>query len=1254
MADESYDKMPLAQLKKILKQEKEKAKQNKEKLIRDIKKLKKFNQKMSKVSSKLNKTPKPKKKIKTKKKKLNYDEYFEECIRNKKIPKDAPPYLRKAIERAIRERDQGLMREKSALEGFANLYKIKGEPGLLPLQFFSKNKELLKEFFSNHRNIKFTMVLVCMMEHRSGGFKMEVIQEDKAYFHSETYINLKSTDVKKVVTDAIRDIIQKLNIYQLNGSGWYFKEVLYLEIHTYQFNPIKGTSYIPLPDWLMRKKAIISIRNKDNKCFLWSILRYLHPKQKYGGNLKDLRPYENELKIPKGFKFPVKVVDINKFENANPKLPGINVFSVDYKKVIYPLRMASRDPSKTIDLFLYEENGKCHYSLIKNFSRLIRSQKTKCSSYPLKICKRCFNHFTSELKLQKHINYCMNNEVAVAKMPKEGEDSILRYKNTHKQFPLPFVAYADFECFTKPMSSCSPNPEDSYNYNYQKHEPSGFCLYFKGIVETKFEPILYTKRDEAENLAKIFVKKLVIATHNIYNEYYRRPKKIRLTKDEHISFCSSKICHICNEEIKEGDRKVRDHCHFTGKYRGAAHNRCNLKARKPLLLPVIFHNLQGYDAHLFIKELAALRGDFSCIPSTEKKYISFSKEFKFDEFICPKNGRMRSLKFEIRFIDSFKFLQTSLTNLVSNLQPQDFINTRDIFKENTDLITRKGVFPYDYVSSIHKLDEKHLPSKEEFYSKLNDEHISDEDYQHALNVFYTFNCKSIRDYHDLYLKSDVLLLSDVFENFRKTCLKHYKLDPAHYYTSPGLAWDACLKETQQQLELLTDYDMLMMVEKGIRGGISHISKRYAEANNKYMKDYNQDKESVYIQYLDANNLYGWAMSQPLPTHGFKWMKSLTKEKVLNILEKQDQYSSRGSLFEVDLLYPRDLWKLHDDYPLAPEKKKVKNVEKLFCDFIPKKNYVVHYQNLKQYLKMGIEITAVHRGISFFQSAWMEPYIRKNTELRKKAANSFEKDFFKLMNNSVFGKTIENIRKRQNIELVDNCKKALKLVTQPNFQRATIFDKNFIAVHMKRPEVKFDKPVYVGQAILDLSKTLMFDFHYNYIKKKYKNKAELLFTDTDSLMYEIRTEDFYKDISQDIETKFDTSDYPKDHPSGILTGVNKKVIGMFKDEVAGNQLTHFVGLRPKLYCFKIEGDKTTKKCKGMKKNVVKKGIQFEDYVKCLFSGEKQMRKMNIIRSENHDIYSKEVNKIALSNEDDKRKILRDQVHTRALRPPSKLV
>ena len=503
------------------------------------------------------------------------------------------------------------------------------------------------------------------------------------------------------------------------------------------------------------------------------------------------------------------------------------------------------------------------------------------------------------------------------------------------------------------------------------------------------------------------------------------------------------------------------------------------------------------------------------------------------------------------------------------------------------------------------------------------------------------------------------MLADVFQNFRKTCRKHYNLDPAHYNTSPGLPWDACLKETGQELQLLHDYDMLMMFEKGIRGGISHISKRYAEANNKYMKDYDPDKPSTYIQYLDANNLYGWGMSQSLPTHGFKWMKNLTKETIMDILEKANhsminQGNKKGYIFEVDLEYTPDLWKSHNDYPLAPKKMIVNGVEKLICHFKPRKNYVVHYRNLRQYLEMGMRLTAVHRGISFNQSSWMEPYIRKNTELRKTAAYSFEKDFFKLMNNSVFGKTIENIRKRQNIILVDNRAKAAKLASCPNFDRATIFDRNLIAVHMKKTEVYFNKPVYVRQAILDLSKTLMFDFHYNYIQKKYTDAAELLFTDTDSLLYLIHTDDFYKDISKDIETKFDTSDYPPNHPSGIETGVNKKVIGMFKDEVAGRQITHFVGLRSKIYSFKVEDTSkasepgVTKKCKGIKKNVVKKSITFEDYVQCLFSGEKQMRSMKIIESENHDIYSKEVNKIALSNDDDKRILIEDKVKTVALR------
>lgn len=278
---------------------------------------------------------------------------------------------------------------------------------------------------------------------------------------------------------------------------------------------------------------------------------------------------------------------------------------------------------------------------------------------------------------------------------------------------------------------------------------------------------------------------------------------------------------------------------------------------------------------------------------------------------------------------------------------------------------------------------------------------------------------------------------------------------------------------------------------------------------------------------------------------------------------------------------------------------------------------------------------------------MKPYIDLNTRLRAKSKNEFEKDFFKLMNNSVFGKTMENIRKRVNVTLINLEKKAKKLVSKPNFKHCTIFSENLCAIEMGKTEIYFDKPVYLGMSILDLSKKLMYDFHYNYIKPKYSDKAKLLFTDTDSLAYEIQTEDFYKDISSDVEVMFDTSNFPDSHPSGIPTGKNKKAVGMFKDEAGSQIIEEFVGLRAKLYSYKMfESKKEEKKCKGVKKSVIKKTITHDDYKRCLLSGEKQYRQMMTFRSRKHEIFTEEINKIALSADDDKRIILPNKINTLA--------
>jgi len=336
--------------------------------------------------------------------------------------------------------------------------------------------------------------------------------------------------------------------------------------------------------------------------------------------------------------------------------------------------------------------------------------------------------------------------------------------------------------------------------------------------------------------------------------------------------------------------------------------------------------------------------------------------------------------------------------------------------------------------------------------------------------------------------------------------------------------------------------------------------------------------------------------------------------------------------------------LHKDYPFCPERITINKVEKLIPTLCNKKNYVIHYKALKQCLKHGLKLKKIHKVLTFDESNKLKNYIDNNTKLRALAKSDFEKDFFKLMNNSVFGKTMENKRNRVDIKLVTSEEEVEKYTNQPNYNGRTIFSENPIAVHMKMTEIKFDKPIYLGAAILDISKTLMYNFHYEYIKPKYGNEAQLLFTDTDSLMYHITTEDFYKDISNDVDEKFDTSNYPENHKLGIPTGKNKKVIGMFKDEVGGKQIVEFVGLRAKLYSYKMNDSTEKKKCKGINRTARDNSLTHKDYYDCLMTGKNELRTMNVLRSHKHIMYAKTINKVALSAGDDKRIILEDGITT----------
>ena len=358
----------------------------------------------------------------------------------------------------------------------------------------------------------------------------------------------------------------------------------------------------------------------------------------------------------------------------------------------------------------------------------------------------------------------------------------------------------------------------------------------------------------------------------------------------------------------------------------------------------------------------------------------------------------------------------SLTELSEKFPNTYQFCNRDLNKFS--LLLRKGVYPYEYMDSWEKFNETELPDKESFYSELNKEGITDEDYVHAQKVWDVFKTKNRGEYHDLYVQSDTLLLADVFENFGDKCIEIYQLDPAHFLSAPGLAWLVCLKKTGVELELLTDNDMLMMYENGIRGGMCNAVYRYAKANNKYMKNFDKNVPSSYLEYLDANNLYGWSMSQKLSVNDFEWIEtddlSTFNE---NFIKNYDENSDTGYILEVDVEYPKELFNKHKDLPFLPERMKINKCNKLVCILYDKENYVIHIRALKKALNHGLVLKNVHKVIKCYQEAWLKPYIDMNTKLRTEAKNYFEKDFFKLMNNSVFKKTMENVRNHRDIKIV---------------------------------------------------------------------------------------------------------------------------------------------------------------------------------------------------------------------------------------------
>ena len=1125
-------------------------------------------------------------------------------------------------------------------------YRIINEnPEILnSLEFLLKIKEELVELIDRHlvvqNAVKITLEVFGDFE-RVDGENAELKS-----FLAPSHPLFYGDDIGEVLTKMFEVINDAAENFEHHKSGWSVSKFNYAEININQYEPLRGSEFIELPKDIRAKRAVINVKNNDNFCFAYAVLA-------------GLGEYSSRPDIPASFgtnwrekynldklTYPVQLKEIKTFLKLNEQV-SVNVYGIGKNdEIVGPLFHCRYKRQKHVNLLFIKNNYAQHYCCITDLSRLVRAQLTlHCAR--VELCDGCLLHFNSRFELNDHINQGCSYVQAI--VPEE--DTYLSFQNFNRKYEIPFLYFFDFESILVPVHHGLNDPNKSETVVITKHVPSSFCFRRKCTYDDRLS---LTKLYRGEDCVQKFVSWIKEDVKLIYNTYLKIKVPMKeMTESEVEHYNSTNICHICEEEITDIQNKVRDHCHRTGIYRSPAHKSCNVNYKHPQFIPFYAHNLTNYDKNFFFEELAAQSPNdpISVIPNTKEKYISFSQPFTVSE-----KGQQK-VAYELRFLDSMRFLIASLESLVAGLPEHAFIDTKQHFNdpEVFELMCRKGVYPYNYIDSFAKYDEPGLPPIDKFYNEMNDSHASLIDYGHAKKVYKVLKCNSMGEYNDKYLTSDVVLLTDAYMYFRGVCIKTYGLDPSHYYTASNYSWEAMLKITKARVKLLSDIDQINFFKRGIRGGVAQCSHRSATANNKYMHEgYNPNEDTSYLLLLDMNNQYGLALQSFLPLDDFEWCTSdwivneeneEVSQDILNKILAIKHDSNVGYVFEVDLLYPKELHDDHNDMPFAPEKMKPPHtrgsVEKLILNLNDKQNYVIHYTNLQQCLNHGLKLKKIRRVIKFTQSDWLKPYVDLNTRLRTLTNIEFEKSLFKLFVNSIFGKTIENVEKHRNVHIVSKWKEkgkrrdACSFISQPNFHSLVVFSENLCAVELTVLKYKYNKPMQVGFCVLDIAKEKMYSFLYDYLRVKFSD-VTLNYTDTDSVLVLVKTPDFYKEIIPDIESYFDTSDFPEDNPYGIPR-LNKKKLGMMKDENNGVILTHFLGLRAKLYAYKLNTDKMVCKAKGVQKSAIAK-LVWNDFKNSYENEEKIRKRMKRFIVIKNNISTVNINKIAVSAGDDKRFLL----------------
>jgi hypothetical protein len=1103
-----------------------------------------------------------------------------------------------------------------------------------------KIRHRLKRLLLEHTGMKVQFCLEVKLEKQVYGPIEDEIRYCEPCFLSEMTQLTAQNRIGELINDAFEKILSRFDAFIAYGSGWKLRYIKSLDMRAYKIvKMLRGGCFVDLPAILRRKKALLSIDCKKGYCFVYSVAACI---KKVTKNPNRASKYEDIVKQLRGVKKWVSIDEIDEFERLNRI--RLNVFQWITPTKIRVIYSTSRKVGHICDLLLYNQ----HYFVIRNLSALINVTGSTAKN-KRHICRRCLITFTRLTSLAKHNKICSLKGRQIFCAPPRGTK--IQFKNFGFTVRKEFTYYADFETMLKPCHVKRGNK----TMLIKRHVPVSFGL-LRVCINPAYNkgPIVYHGINVLQKFWEILDIETIELRHILETVYF----PLQMDAESELEFERATRCYSCKCKFSLYNKKVRDHCHLIGphqlNYRHTLCNRCNLTygASNHSRYPIIIHNFSGYDSHLIISQLDKCgKTSLSVIPKNTERYLSLRVN-------C------------WQFIDSLAFLPASLNTLVNSLKQKginSFIHTTKLNKNEEKLVylLNKNPYPYNFATTLDDYNLPELPPLEAFKNEMTNKQISTAEYEYANKLYNIFHCHTFLDYHMQYLKCDVTLLADVFENYRTISLAEYQLDPAYYISAPQLSFDAMLRMSNEKLDCIHDLDMTAFLERGIRGGISVVSKKLSLANNLHMGSaYDDTKPSSYISYFDCCNLYGHAMKYPLPYKKFRW---LSKKEIARFdLKAHDIESNIGYILEVDLLYPKTIHDKTQFYPLAPEKMCPSNFDlspltlklkqklgisnttshqsKLIPNLNNKKKYIVHYLNLQYYLQEGMILKKIRRILKFCQKRWLAPFIKTNTVKRQNATSEFDKLYFKQLNNSCYGKMLENKRKRINLKLVTTEREFDTLVGKPNFVGVKEFNNNLAGITLQKPKVVLDKPIYAGFTILDISKLVMFTFFKLITQQLYTpDRVDLLLTDTDSFIFEIRTKNLYDDL-QKIQKYLDTSNYPKDHP--LYNPKNKMVPGTFKDEFPPSKnpgiLTEFCGLKSKIYSLITLNQQNTLKAKGLNRTSICY-VQHSDYVNCLKQDcSIETKNINSFRSFAHILYTTKSAKTVLNSYCDKRYFLNNGV------------